>query len=367
MTPVRQMQRKRPIHYLGPVTTRGKKPPADILKEAERHMDSVNTAAKTTKPEYVTTIAEFVESVYLPWVEANRRAPTLNGYTKIWKKHLKGHFEGTLLRNYEPHDATVFLTALAEAGMGQNAVNHVRSLMSGIFAHAAALGRVRDNPIALCKVLASPAAPKETPHYTILEMASALSLFADEPQVCVALALAFVGLRPSEIRGLRWEDVDLDRGVLHMRRSAWRSTLSEGGKGKNSAREVNLGPTVLAILAQYRDSQPSQNGFVLENSLGNMLDLDALARRVIRPAFEKSGLTWKGYYGGRRGAETEMNRYTNGNSQITSHHFGHTKAVADAHCIKPIPEETKVAALALDSALSETQRRLEAQAGSKVN
>jgi hypothetical protein len=62
-----------------------------------------------------------------------------------------------------------------------------------------------------------------------------------------------------------------------------------------------------------------------------------------------------------------MNRYTNGNSQITSHHFGHTKAVADAHYIKPIPEETKVAALALDSALSETQRRLEAQAGSKVN
>ena len=73
------------------------------------------------------------------------------------------------------------------------------------------------------------------------------------------------------------------------------------------------------------------------------LDLDALARDVIRPVFAASGLEWKGYYGGRRGAETEMNRYTNGNSQITSHHFGHTKAVADAHYIKPIPEETKIA------------------------
>jgi hypothetical protein len=41
-----------------------------------------------------------------------------------------------------------------------------------------------------------------------------------------------------------------------------------------------------------------------------------------------------------------MNRYTKGNSQITSHHFGHTKAVADAHYIKPLPEETRIAALA---------------------
>jgi hypothetical protein len=48
----------------------------------------------------------------------------------------------------------------------------------------------------------------------------------------------------------------------------------------------------------------------------------------------------------------EMNRYTNGNSQITAHHFGHTKEVADAHYLKPLPEETKVAALKLDQALS---------------
>jgi len=64
------------------------------------------------------------------------------------------------------------------------------------------------------------------------------------------------------------------------------------------------------------------------------------------------GIAWKGYYGGRRGAETEMNRYTNGNSQVTAHHFGHTQQVADAHYIKPLPEETMVAALKLDQALA---------------
>jgi integrase len=330
-------------------------------------MATVNAFIQNARPEYIVTIADCVDSVYLPWVNEQKRASTSNGYEKIWKKHLKGHFARTLLRDYQPHNATMFLTALAEKGMGLNAVSHVRALMSGIFKHAAALGYIGSNPVHLAKVLIEPAPQRETPHYTLLEMATALSALRGEPQARVAMALSFIGLRPSEIRGLRWEDVDFTAGQLHIRRSAWRGTLSEGGKGKNSARQVTLGATVLGILSDYRNTFTSRSGFVLENSLSNMLDLDALSRRVIRPLFKANGLTWKGYYGGRRGAETEMNRYTNGNSQITSHHFGHTKAVADAHYVKPLPEETKVAAMALDSALRETIRRLPAQGNGVVN
>jgi len=42
-------------------------------------------------------------------------------------------------------------------------------------------------------------------------------------------------------------------------------------------------------------------------------------------------------------------------------------AVADAYYIKPIPEETKIAAHALDNTLGETIGRLQQQAGSGVN
>jgi integrase len=358
-------ERKRVTHYLGEKTTRGKHPPADIEDECKRYMARVNASNQTVQPEHVLTITDFVDTVYLPWVRANRRAPTINGYEKIWKTHLKEHFGDMLLRDYEPHHATRFLTRLAEKGMGLHGVNHVRSLLSGIFKHGAALGYTNTNPIHLAKVLVTPKAPKETPHYTVLEMATALIVLQGKARV--AMALASIGLRPSEIRGLRREDIDLNAGAVRIRRSAWRSSIHEGGKGKNSVRDVTLGPTVLDILKEHMETERSQRGFLLENSLGMPLDLDALARDVIRPAFRAAGLDWKGYYGGRRGAETEMNRYTNGNSQITSHHFGHTKAVADAHYIKPIPEETKIAALALDSTLRETIGRLGRQAGSSVN
>jgi integrase len=359
------VERKRVTHYLGEKTTRGKHPPAEIVEACKGFMAGINVNNQTVKPEHVVSITDFVDTVYLPWVRTNKRAATINGYEKIWKAHLRDHFGNALLQDYRTPDATALLTKLAEKGMGRNAVKHVRSLMSGIFKHAGALGRVNSNPIHLAKSLVAPTAPAETPHYTVLEMASALSMLQGPAKV--AMSLAFIGLRPSEIRGLKREDIDLDAGVLHVRRSAWRSSINEGGKGKNSVREVTLGPTVVDILKEHMEAERSQRGFLLENSLGMPLDLDALARDVIRPMFKASGLEWKGYYGGRRGAETEMNRYTNGNSQITAHHFGHTKAVADANYIKPLPEETKIAALALDGTLRETIGRLAVQAKSGVN
>ena len=185
------VERKRVTHFLGEKTKtmRSKYPPSDIEDECKRFMATVNTNACAVKPEQVLTIVDFVDSVYMPWVRANKQASTINGYEKMWKKHLKGHFGNMLLSDYQPHHATVFLTKLAEKGMGLNAVSHVRSLMSGIFCHAAALGYTSTNPIHFAKVLVTPHAPKETPHYTIMEMASALTVLQGQTQARVAMAL----------------------------------------------------------------------------------------------------------------------------------------------------------------------------------
>src|SRR5271157_5613462 len=214
------VERKRVTHYLGE-KTRGKHPPIDIEGECKRFMVTVNANSQAARPEHVVTVVDFVDSVYMPWVRANKRAATINGYEKIWKAHLKDHFRSVLLRDYQPCIATAFLTKLAEKGMGLNAVSHVRSLMSGVFKHAAALGYVNANPIQLAKVLVKPKAPKEAPHYTVLEMATALTVLQGQTQARVAMALASIGLRPSEIRGVKREDIDLDAGVLRVRRSTW--------------------------------------------------------------------------------------------------------------------------------------------------
>ncbi len=81
------IERKRVSHPLGPVTTRGKRPPADIVNEAARHMASVNSGS--VPAERIVTVADFVERVYLPWTEQHKRPSTAKGYRDIWEDHLK--------------------------------------------------------------------------------------------------------------------------------------------------------------------------------------------------------------------------------------------------------------------------------------
>jgi hypothetical protein len=123
-------------------------------------------------------------------------------------------------------------------------------------------------------------------------------------------------------------------------------------KNEQSIGEVTMGTVVIKSLERLRQLSTPVNDYVFENEAGNPLDLGLYSSRVLFPTLEARGVKcWKGFHSGRRGAETEMQRYTNGNSQITSHHFRHSKAVAEAHYTKPLPDETKKAALAFDATL----------------
>ena len=66
------------------------------------------------------------------------------------------------------------------------------------------------------------------------------------------LTAIFTGLRASELRGLRWSDVDLKRGELHVRQRADR--YGEIGRPKSEAgeRTVPLPPMVVTALREHR-------------------------------------------------------------------------------------------------------------------
>jgi hypothetical protein len=81
------IEHKRVTHSLGEVMTRGKRPPADIKTEAERHMATVNSG--TVPAERIVTIGDFVERVYLPWTAEHKHPSTAKGYRDIWEDHLK--------------------------------------------------------------------------------------------------------------------------------------------------------------------------------------------------------------------------------------------------------------------------------------
>jgi integrase len=300
------------------------------------------------------SISEFAENHFLPWAQANKRAATYNGYRKLWSR-IKNHVGEMRLSEYKPYHASRFFGELAP-GMTTATLQHVRAFLSGIFSHAVADGRVDVNPIRDAKCRVNPKPSRKVEHYTAVEMRGILTVLKGSERAI--MALAFIGLRPAEIVGLRWEDMTPD--AIHVQRSMWRGQISDGGKSKRSRRLVPIGPVVRAILAEHQQQSPSVSGFVFENSIGKPLNtagLEKLAAESIRPTLAQHGYTWKTLYAGRHGAVTETNRHTNGNTQIAAALFGHTPEVEASHYVHGIPDETRRAALALDSALDERQLR----------
>ena len=99
-----------------------------------------------TLPDADIKIADFWMTVYLPHIERNTKASTIHGYKKSGEGHLSATFAGLSLTDYQTHQATRSLTALADRGLGVRTIAHVRSLASGTFRHALRLNRIQIDP-----------------------------------------------------------------------------------------------------------------------------------------------------------------------------------------------------------------------------
>jgi integrase len=86
------------------------------------------------------------------------------------------------------------------------------------------------------------------------------------------LTAIFTGLRASELRGLRWSDVDFKTGELHVRQRADR--YNEIGKPKSEAgeRSVPIPPRILNMLREWKLTCPNKGklDLVFPNSDGKI-------------------------------------------------------------------------------------------------
>jgi integrase len=105
----------------------------------------------------------------------------------------------------------------------------------------------------------------------------------------------FTGMRASELRGLIWNDVDLDAGIIHVRRRAdtWKNMGDP--KSKAGKRDIPLAPIVVNTLRQWREVCPKgELGIVFPNGRGNVETLTNIYRRFWTPLQIKCGLTIDG-------------------------------------------------------------------------
>jgi integrase len=104
---------------------------------------------------------------------------------------------------------------------------------------------------------------------------------------------AFTGLRASELRGLRWADVDLKANELHVRQRADRFRQIGEPKSEAGHRTVPLPPSVTNILREWKLVCP-RGELVFPNGKGGVeFHQHIITRGLIPPQFA-AGVTVKG-------------------------------------------------------------------------
>ncbi|WP_438750031.1 tyrosine-type recombinase/integrase [Pararhizobium sp. O133] len=106
------------------------------------------------------------------------------------------------------------------------------------------------------------------------------------------VTMIFTGIRASEVRGLRWDDVDLNKALLHVRQRADRYGDMGMPKSEAGQRTVPLPPLVVNTLKEWKLACPaSKEGLVFPNTVGKIEDHQNMLRRGLWPTMIAAGLT----------------------------------------------------------------------------
>lgn len=210
------------------------------------------------------------------WQQENRRylkESTYATYSVAIENHILPYFGDWKLIDISHNDNQEFICFLSNKmrkdGRGHLSVKVIKDIMTlwmGILGKAE-----REGYIALGKVRYQYPAPditqgKQTENYLTLqeefEIINCLKNQKSLKRFGVALALE-TGMRIGEICALRWECIDLFRGVIHVNKTLQRIYTKENGVGKSkivvttpkshkSNRFIPLPEKYLSLLKQYR-------------------------------------------------------------------------------------------------------------------
>src|SRR5262245_8062941 len=111
------------------------------------------------------------------------------------------------------------------------------------------------------------------------------------PRRPLLLTAIFTGLRASELRGLRWQDIDLKRACLHVRQRVDRYQKIGPLKSEASERTVPLPPMLVNTLREWKLASPSSDlDLAFPNQRGNPHALLDIVRRSFHPAQVAAGV-----------------------------------------------------------------------------
>jgi len=153
------------------------------------------------------------------WLESEHKAhiahTTYLRYQGLLNNHITPKLGKYSLQELNPSLVNWLLQEMSKVGLSARSLQQTRSFLSVGMKSAEDKGLVQNNPIA--KVRNPKYRPQEISPLSLEEVRRLLKTY-EGTYMGARLHIALVcGLRQGEALGLRWEDVDLENGLLHVR------------------------------------------------------------------------------------------------------------------------------------------------------
>lgn len=236
----------------GRVVLREKKFGFATAKEARAAEEARRAVLVTGGPPASTkrsTFGELSKEVLVLHAAVNNKASELASKRSIFAQHLVPYFGEMLLdeiglREIASYKAEKLRPADGSAGLKPKTVNNHLTVLGKSLALAVEWSKLRVAPRVGFLRVAEPVID-----FFTFEEAPLLLASADPGAWRTMILLGLrAGLRQGEILALEWPDIDLARGVLHVRRRIWEGDIDtpKGGKG----RDVPLSDELRAALRE---------------------------------------------------------------------------------------------------------------------
>ncbi|MBS1895551.1 MAG: tyrosine-type recombinase/integrase [Actinobacteria bacterium] len=227
------------------------------------------------------------------------RRQTRNGYTLAIERHLRPRFGGRRLDRISVDDWARLVVDLRASGLAESTIEGILRVGRRVYKFAARrMGWHGLHTVALLESSERPRVTAARKHrvFTVEELAQTLAA-AHEPYRTLFSFAAATGARVSECLGLVWDDLDLtnlEEAVVSIEFQVDREGVRQELKTEASQREVELAPSLAALLLSHRDrcrlTGPEDFVFCTESGRAvNQRNVSRELRRAQRKAIDDEG------------------------------------------------------------------------------
>ncbi len=226
------------------------------------------------------TLDEYVTGAWAAAHAAHLSSRTRQTYASCYDRHISPRIGGCALRDIDPDTLAKFQADLIRDEVGPHAIHKAVTLVGGILQRAAEGKRIPHNPQRVMRKAPLPRGDETRP--LAPETVEALRQALSPRDATIVSVLAYAGLRPGELRGLRWRHINEQTIIVNAEKTRTRRT-------------VRILSPLAADLAAWKavSDDPTDDAYVFPDSRGGEWSANGFEKwrsRVFVKACEAAGI-----------------------------------------------------------------------------